>query len=65
MSEFLTLLRLNNIPLHVVYATFSLFIHLLKEKFLKHLEKGLVYELTKWHLVIIMVVMGERLEENF
>ena len=65
MSEFLTLLRLNNIPLHVVYATFFLFIHLLKENFLKHLEKSLAYELTKWHLVIIMVVMGERLEENF
>lgn len=65
MSEFLTLLRLDNIPLYIVYTTFSLFLHLLKEHFLKHLEKSLAYELTKWHLVIFMVVMGEMLEENF
>ena len=65
MSEFLTLLRMNNIPVYVVYTTFSLFVHLLKEHFLKHLEKSLAYELAKWHLVIIMVVMEEMLEENF
>ena len=65
MSEFLTLLRLNNIPLYVVYTTVSLFVHLLKEHFLKHLGKSLAYELAKWHLVIIMVIMEEMLEENF